>query len=38
VGWGLVVHDKALGVEGEYIILQAYTEYLMGQGKLGLIP
>ena len=38
VGWGLVLHDRALGVEGEDIILQAYTEYLMGQDKLGLIP
>jgi hypothetical protein len=34
----LVLHDRALGVEGEDIILQAYTEYLTGQDKLGLIP
>jgi len=38
----LVLTNRALGVvgdqEGEDIILQAYTEYLMGQDKLGLIP
>ena len=34
----LVLTNRGLGVEGEDIILQAYTEYLMGQDKLGLIP
>jgi len=38
----LVLINRALGVVGdqvgEDIILQAYTEYLMGQNKLGLIP
>ena len=38
----LVLTNRVLGVvgdqEGEDIILQAYTEYLMGQDKLGHIP
>ena len=34
----LLLTNRALGVEGKDIILQAYTEYLMGQDKLGLIP
>jgi len=38
----LVLTNRALGVvgdqAGEDIILQAYTEYLMSQDKLGLIP
>jgi hypothetical protein len=37
LGWDLVLHNRALGVEGEDI-LQAYTEYPMGQDKLDLIP